>query len=110
MELEQYFTFLDKDDIRIKGTRVGIETVIEDYLTNASPEEIAARYRTLTLEQVYATITYYWHNQKEIDAYLARLHAYSDAAYQEQQQNPPPVVHRLRTLKYKQKKKEQVGA
>ncbi len=35
MELEQYFTFLDKDDIRIKGAQVSIETVIEDYLTNA---------------------------------------------------------------------------
>ncbi len=109
MELEQYFTFLDKDDIRIKGTRVGIETVIEDYLTNASPEEIAARYRTLTLEQVYATITYYWHNQKEVDAYLARLHAYSDAAYQEQQHNPLPVVRRLKVLKQKNNEQEHVG-
>jgi hypothetical protein len=28
MSLEQYLEFLDPDDIRIKGTRVGIETVI----------------------------------------------------------------------------------
>ncbi len=46
MELEQYFNFLDRDDIRIHGTRVGIETVLGDYLDGASPEEIAARYRT----------------------------------------------------------------
>ena len=109
MELEQYFTFFDNDDIRIKGTRVGIETVVEDYLTNATPEEIAARYRTLTLEQVYATITYYLHNRQDIDAYLARLHAYSDAAYHAQQQQPPPVVRRLKALKQKKKKKELVG-
>jgi len=99
MELKNYFDFLSADDIRIKGTRVGIETVLDDYLNGASPEEIAARYRTLTLEQVYATITYYLRNQKEVDEYLERWRAYAEAAWQEQQRNPPPVVRRLRELK-----------
>ena len=91
MELENYFDFLNADDIRIKGTRVGIETVLDDYLEGASPEEIAARYRTLTLEQVYATITYYLRNQEEVDEYLERWRAYAEAAWQEQQRNPPPL-------------------
>jgi len=99
MELESYLDFLSPDDIRIKGTRVGIETVLDDYLSGASPEEIAARYRTLTLEQVYATITYYLHHQEKIDAYLARWREYTEAAWQEQQRNPPPIVRRLRELK-----------
>ena len=51
MELEDYSDFVHRDDIRIHGTRVGIETVLDDYLAGASPEEIAARYRTLALEQ-----------------------------------------------------------
>ena len=96
MEWNSYFDFLSADDIRIKGTRVGIETVLDDYLSGASPEEIAARYRTLTLEQVYATITYYLHNQQEIDEYLERWRAYADAAWQEQQRNPPEFVRELR--------------
>jgi uncharacterized protein (DUF433 family) len=99
MELKNYFEFLESDDIRIKGTRVGIETVLDDYLNGASPEEIAARYRTLTLEQVYATITYYLHNQAQIDAYLEKWRAYAEAAWQEQQRNPPPAVRRMRELK-----------
>ena len=99
MELENYFDFLNADDIRIKGTRVGIETVLDDYLSGASPEEIMARYRTLTLEQVYATVTYYLCNQEEVDEYLERWRAYAEAAWQEQQRNPPPVVRRLRELK-----------
>jgi uncharacterized protein (DUF433 family) len=94
--LEEYFDFLSPDDIRIKGTRVGIETVLDDYLAGASPEEIAARYRTLTLEQVYATITYYLHRQEEIDKYLERWRAYTEAAWQEQQSNPPEFVRELR--------------
>nr|HID14470.1 DUF433 domain-containing protein [Anaerolineae bacterium] len=96
MELKSYFDFLSPDDIRIKGTRVGIETVLDDYLGGASPEEIAARYRTLTLEQVYATITYYLRNQEEIDEYLERWRAYTEAAWQEQQRNPPEFVRELR--------------
>ena len=94
--MENYFDFLSPDDIRIKGTRVGIETVLDDYLGGASPEEIAARYRTLTLEQVYATITYYLHKQEEIDKYLERWRAYTEAAWQEQQNNPPEFVRELR--------------
>ena len=65
MGLESYFDFLAQDDVRLKGTRVGIKTVLEDYLNGASPEEIGTRYRSVTLEQVYATITYYLHNQRE---------------------------------------------
>jgi len=99
MELESYFDFLSPDDIRIKGTRVGIETVLDDYLNGASPEEIATRYRTLTLDQIYATITYYLSSQKEVDKYLERWRAYAEAAWQEQQRNPPPAVRRLRELK-----------
>jgi uncharacterized protein (DUF433 family) len=42
MLLEDYFDFLADDDIRIKGTRVGIETVLDDYIHRGqSPEAIA---------------------------------------------------------------------
>lgn len=99
MELEGYFEFLSEDDIRVKGTRVGIETVLEDYFEGASPEEIAVRYRSLSLEQVYATITYYLHNRAQVEAYLERWRQYTDQAAQEQERNPPAVVKRLRQLK-----------
>jgi uncharacterized protein (DUF433 family) len=49
---------------------VGIETVVGDYQAGASPEEIALRYPTLTLEQIHATITYYLAHPGRIDAYL----------------------------------------
>ena len=99
MELESYFEFLSEDDIRIKGTRVGIETVLDDYLEGASPEEIPARYRSLSLEQIYATITYYLHNRAQVDAYLKAWRQYTDQAWQEQERNPSEVVKRLRQLR-----------
>lgn len=99
MELESYFEFLSEDDIRIKGTRVGIETVLDDYLEGASPEEIAARYRSLSLEQIYATITYYLHNRAQVDTYLEAWRRYTDQAWQEQERNPSKAIKRLRQLK-----------
>jgi len=77
-----------EDDIRIKGTRVGTETVLDDYLTGSSPEEIAARYRSLSIEQVYATITYYFHNRAQVDAYLEAWREYTDQAWEDYNRNP----------------------
>jgi uncharacterized protein (DUF433 family) len=99
MELEGYFDFLAEDDIRIKGTRIGIETVLYEYIHRSqSPEAIAARYPSLTIEQVYATITYYFHNREAVDAYLSDWLAYGRKMREEQDRNPPPVVVRLRDL------------
>jgi uncharacterized protein (DUF433 family) len=99
MELESYFDFLSSEDIRIKGTRIGIETVLEDYLEGASPEEIAARYRNLTLDQVYATLLYYFRNRAQVDTYLEAWRTYTEQAWLEHQHRPSPEIIRLRELK-----------
>ena len=99
MVLEDYFDFLAPDDIRIKGTRVGIEVVLYDFIHQGqSPEAIAARYPVLTLEQVSATITYYLHNKEAVTRYLADWIEHGERMRAEQQQNPPPVVRKLRRL------------
>ena len=98
MKLEDYFDFLAPNDIRLKGHRIGIETILFDYLDGLTPEEIALRYPTLTLEEVYATVTYYWRNQAEVDAYLRAADEHEVQMRREQEVNPPPVVKRLREL------------
>ena len=51
MQLEDYFDFLAPDDIRIKGHRIGIETVLTEYLhRDKCAEEIQRMYPTLSLE------------------------------------------------------------
>jgi len=97
MELESYFEFLAEDAIRLRGTRVGIETVVRDYWEGASPEEIALRYSTLTLEQIHATITYALANQAQVDAYLQRVHQRQEAAWQAAQQQPSALMRALQT-------------
>jgi len=57
MQLEDYFNFLTPNDIRLKGTRIGIETILYDYIYHAkTPEEIANIYSSLRLEPLSATI------------------------------------------------------
>jgi len=64
-----------------------------------SPEAIAARFPTLTLEQIYATILYYLQNREKINAYIADWLEWGRRMREEQDRNPPPVVIRLRALK-----------
>ena len=48
MDLDSYFDFLAPDDIRIKGTRIGIESVLYEYIHRGqAPDAIAARFHTL---------------------------------------------------------------
>ncbi len=100
MQLEDYFNHLAPDDIRLKGTRIGIETILFDYLFRArTPEEIASIYPSLTLEQVYATILYYLHHQEAVDAYMTDWLEWSERMREEQRHNPPPVAQKLRKLR-----------
>lgn len=104
MQLEDYFDFLSEDDIRLKGTRIGIETVLYEYIHRSqTPEEIAAAYTGLNHEQVYATILYYWHRHEAISQYLQRWLEYCLQAEKEQDQNPSPFVQRLLKMKAEQK-------
>ena len=99
MQIEDYFNFLAEDDIRIKGTRIGIESVLYEYIYNClSPEEIDQRFHTVTLEQVYATILYFLQNQQKVSAYFADYLEYCRKAREEQEKNPSPGVIRLREL------------
>ncbi len=99
MQLEDYFDFLAPDDIRIKGHRIGIETVLYDYLfRERTPEQIVERFPSLSLEQVHATILYYLQNREKMNAYMQDWLEWGERMRQEQDRNPPPVVVRLRAL------------
>jgi uncharacterized protein (DUF433 family) len=111
MQLEDYFDFEKFDTklgsverIRIKGHRISIEHVIEHFNQGVQPDVIVSQiYPTLTLEEVYATITYYLHNKAAVDTYIQRGEEVGEAYYQEWlKQEPPPVVKRLRELRARQ--------
>lgn len=103
MQLEDYFDFQRPDDIRIKGTRVGIENVLYEYIYRSrTPEEIVNCFYTITLEQVYATILYYLHNQEAVSKYIADWLEWGHQQRKAQELNPPPGIIRLRKLRAEQ--------
>ena len=110
MQLEEYFDFLSEDDIRLKGTRVGIETVLYDYIhRQRSPEAIANTYPSLTLEQVYATILYYLHNKEKASKYLTDWLEWGREMRRRQAANPSPVSQRLRKIKAERQAQQEIA-
>lgn len=103
MQLESYFDFLSDDDIRLHGTRMGIETILYAYIhQQQTAEEIAQTYSQLTLEQIYATILYYLHHRDAIAQYLTNWLNYCAQAEREQDKNPPEIVTKLKRRKAQQ--------
>ena len=110
MQLEDYFEVLNPDDIRIKGHRIGIDDVLTYYLEGYTAEEIAANLPSLSLEKIYATLTYYHRHQAEIDAYLARLAIRQEQRYQAWLANPSPMAQKMRAIKAQRAAKNATSA
>jgi uncharacterized protein (DUF433 family) len=100
MHLEDYFDFQAPDDIRIKGHRIGIETVLYDYIfRERSAERIQREYSTLTLEEVHATILYYLHNKEQVTKYIADWMEYCRKSREENMRLFPEFYEKLRRLR-----------
>ncbi|MGB3787700.1 MAG: DUF433 domain-containing protein [Phormidesmis sp.] len=110
MRLEDYFNFLEPNDIRLQGSRIGIEVILYDYIFRAmTAEEIAKKWTSLTLEQVYATILYYLHNKDAVDQYMTDWIEHGERMRKEQKANPSPYTIRMRALRAKQYEKQAVA-
>jgi hypothetical protein len=48
MQLEDYFDFQRPDDIRVKGTRIGIETILFSFIALALPNKLLKLIHLLT--------------------------------------------------------------
>lgn len=97
MQPEEYFDFLAPNDIRIKGHRIGIESILYEYVYNSkSAEEMVDRFPTLRLEQIYATILYYLQNEEQLNQYLADWLKHGEQKRREQAQNPTTTMLKLR--------------
>jgi uncharacterized protein (DUF433 family) len=68
--------------IRVAGTRIGLDIVVEEYNAGMSPEEIAYNYPTLTLANTYAVITYYLQNKSDVDDYIETLNQQAEKTRQ----------------------------
>ena len=84
--------------MRVGNTRVTLDTLIAAFGTGATPEEIAQRYPTLYLGDIYAVIAYYLRHRAEVDAYLDQQQRQADQIQWEQEARFDPTGVRERLL------------
>jgi uncharacterized protein (DUF433 family) len=73
--------------IRVGGTRVPIDTVVTIFEQGATAEEIAQRFPTLALADVYFAIRYYLRHRSEVEEYMQARRQRSDEVRQQNQQS-----------------------
>lgn len=75
---------LGKDGVaRVGGTRVTLDTIVRAFARGATAEEIAQQYPSLSLSDVYATISYYLQHREEVETYLEKRAKHAQAVKQE---------------------------
>jgi uncharacterized protein (DUF433 family) len=111
MQLEDYFDFLGPNEIKIKGHRIWIENILYEYIyREQTVEELAARFPTLTLEQIHATILYYLHNKDAVDQYMADWMEYCRKSRAEAMAKDPEFYQKLRRLLAEREAEQQRSA
>jgi len=92
LDHEQAPLKLDEGGVcRVSGTRVTLESLLASYHQGASPEEIADRYPSVPLADIYTTIGYCLRHAEEVAAYLKTVEA-EEAAIAAQILSRHPVV------------------
>ena len=86
------------DAYRITGTRVSLDSIVYDYLSGLSPENIADNFDTLSLEQVYGAITYYLSHLDEVDRHLMQNRAKFDALRKKARESHPLLYRKLEEM------------
>lgn len=100
MDLNTLFEGSLGSSLRLRGTRIGIDIIVDAYHRGLSPEQVVHLYHpALTLEQVHGAFTDYLHNRETVDEYCQRLEQFVAEARREQDTNPPEAVRRFRELK-----------
>lgn len=73
----------DDQVVRVRGTRVTLDSIVGEYEDGATAEEIVQRYPTLALAEVYAVLAYYLKRRPEVEEYLASSRTIAEAVRSE---------------------------
>ena len=83
--------------IRVGNTRVTLDTVISVFKQGTTAEEIAYRYPSLSLADIYSAIAFYLNHQSEVEAYLRKRQQEAEEirSINEAKANPKKLRERL---------------
>ena len=81
-------TMSDDGTIRITGSRVTLDSIVHHFKLGATAEQIANKFPSVELADIYAVITYYLNHRDEVDEYLQQQEAEADAVQQRIESGP----------------------
>lgn len=84
--------------LRVKGTRVSLDSVVYAYKDGSTAECIVASYPTLSLADVHAVIAYYLRHKDEVEEYLRTSEEQIEALRREADARWPSAGLRERLL------------
>jgi hypothetical protein len=79
------------------GSRVPLAFIVE-FINGEAPESIRTHYPTLSLEQVYGTITFYLGNEEEVKQDLAERRRLEDE-FSRTNPNPPEIEEKFERIR-----------
>ena len=89
--------------MRVRGTRVTLETVVAAFEEGATGEEIAQQYPSTSLADVYQVIGYYLRHSAELEPYLKQRQQRSGETRRKNESRWPPDGIRDRLLARRQR-------
>ena len=78
----------EQGTIRIKGSRVSLDSIIHHFKLGATAEQIVQSFPSLSLGDVYSSIAYYLTHRQEIEEYLQEQETAADALQEQLESNP----------------------
>ena len=82
--------------IRVRGTRVPLDVIVQAFDAGATPEEVCLQYPTVTLENAYSAIAYYLNNRDAVEKYLKRRGARYEKMRRDSESRPGAAQIRQR--------------
>lgn len=82
----------------VAGSRVLLDSIVEEYLKGESAEEIQGNFDTLSLEAVEGAIQFYLEHKAEVDEAMAER-ARLDEEYALAHPNPPDIVAKFERMR-----------
>jgi uncharacterized protein (DUF433 family) len=100
LKANQYLEIDGPGEIRLRGTRLDLCVIVEDYLDGHSAEQMVLNYPTTDLETVYGTIAYYLGHREDVDHYVKLCRERANTYHTQLASGlADPVLARLRALK-----------
>jgi uncharacterized protein (DUF433 family) len=84
--------------VRVGGTRVTLDTVVQAFREGATAEEIVIQYLALRLADVYSALGYYLQRLDEVEAYRKQRAQDASAVRAETEARSPTAGIRARLL------------